>query len=179
METKIESLLATFTLILLITVLGMITSNVMGQELFLQPIGTSLEQASHRLDDFPQFQKSFVPDGLEIGCVGFVASYHFSNDSLQSMQVERSFHNDKAALKSMEVSLLYIERSGATMVLLHRDAKHIRYCAIAEKTAYEVDLSMKGSNLPTLTIREWARAKNAPATTIDANSATALYIPTK
>ncbi len=77
METKIESLLATFTLIVLITILGMITSNVMGQELFLQPIGASLQQTSRHLEDFPQFHQTIVPNGLQIGCDGFSASYQF------------------------------------------------------------------------------------------------------
>ena len=179
METKIESLLATFTLIAWITLLGMISSNVMAQELFLQPIGASLQQTSRHLEDFPQFHQTIVPNGLQIGCDGFSASYQFEGDSLQNMQVERHYHNAKTALASMEVSLLYIERCGATIVLLHRDSQHILYCAIAKDSAYEVDLSTAGNDLPTLKIRAWARAHGLqPSEHREASSPTALQLPT-
>jgi hypothetical protein len=159
MNAKLESVLTTLTVGLLVMIMVMIASNVFGQDRFLCAMGTTMQEARQIVHAFPQVQKEESLDRVSLSAEGLQVEYIFEEGTLSQLQLVRRFHNAQVAATSLESHLMYIERTGATVVTLSDDPKHKVYCAMAKEAAYELEFVASGSHLQQLKIRSWRRGE--------------------
>lgn len=158
MKTKLESILASFTIGLIVLFLVMVAGNVFGQDQFLCAMGTSIPQAKALLVEFPNLRVVETQDAIQFGCDGFTADYQFEDGKLKSLQLQRKFHSARLANASLEIHMIFIERSGATFFSLSTDSKTKTYCAVDDHAGYELRLVEEPGGAMTVKIRAWMRA---------------------
>lgn len=156
MNTRMESLLASFTLGLMVLILVLIANNTFGQDRFLCAMGTSLHDARVRLMHVPYVEKELKDDLMVLAGANVRAEYLFDEGELDQIHLEQRFDSEKLAHTGLEVYLNYIQRTGAPVMLLYADKTQKVYSALGKDAAYELNLEM-GCKTPTLKVRSWRR----------------------
>lgn len=149
--------LATTTVYLVITVL-LFPSPVIAQDRFVCKIGATMDEVLDVSSQFPQIQREASVELVTLRCPEFRAEYQFDAGYLSQMILLREYPDAKLAHNSLEIHLLFLERGGATVQLMHADKKERVYCALADDGAYEVSLRSLDHGRRQLQIRSWRRS---------------------